>query len=86
MLTCVVSQVYVNNPALTGKVASVLQAGHILFTRFQPHESHVPFLLQVCMLHSEFTSHAANRRMVSKRVTLPLYQMLLALRDKSHVF
>lgn len=37
-----------NNPALTGKVASVLQAGHVLSTRFQPFESHVPFLLQVC--------------------------------------
>lgn len=40
-------KVYVNNPALTGKVASVLQAGHVLSTRFQPYESHVPFLLQV---------------------------------------
>ncbi|CAN0270038.1 unnamed protein product, partial [Ectocarpus sp. 8 AP-2014] len=40
-------KVYVNNPALTGKVASVLQAGHVLSTRFQPFESHVPFLLQV---------------------------------------
>ncbi|CAM9121143.1 unnamed protein product [Ectocarpus fasciculatus] len=40
-------KVYMNNPALTGKVASVLQAGHVLSTRFQPFESHVPFLLQV---------------------------------------
>lgn len=40
-------KVYVNNPALSGKVASVLQAGHVLSTRFQPYESHVPFLLQV---------------------------------------
>ncbi|CAM9642370.1 unnamed protein product, partial [Discosporangium mesarthrocarpum] len=40
-------KVTVNNPALVGKVASVLQAGHVMSTAFQPFESHVPFLLQV---------------------------------------
>ncbi|CAM9199017.1 unnamed protein product, partial [Choristocarpus tenellus] len=40
-------KVMVNNPALVGKLASLLQAGHVLSTPFQPYESHIPFMLQV---------------------------------------
>ncbi len=35
------------NPQEVGKAASLLQAGAVLGRRFQPYESHLPFLLQL---------------------------------------
>lgn len=85
-------KVYVNNPALTGKVASVLQAGHVLSTRFQPYESHVPFLLQVhdttttrCIpkLNSRFVDGEGNEREGDiGRVTLRMCEQAASLEAK----
>lgn len=35
------------NPQEVGKAASLLQAGAVLGRRFQPYESHLPYLLQL---------------------------------------
>jgi hypothetical protein len=35
------------NPGHVSKVATLLQAGAVLGRRFQPYESHIPFLLQL---------------------------------------
>ncbi|EDV19122.1 uncharacterized protein TRIADDRAFT_34124 [Trichoplax adhaerens] len=39
-------KIYLYNPNLVGKVAELLLAGAIMNKVFQPHESHIPFILQ----------------------------------------
>ncbi len=44
---CLWMKVYVFDPADVKRCASLLHSGAILGKKFQPHESHIPFLLQV---------------------------------------
>ncbi|CAM9288703.1 unnamed protein product, partial [Phaeothamnion confervicola] len=45
-------KVLMRNPSSVGRAAGLLQTGVILGTKFQPYESHIPFLLQVFIDHN----------------------------------
>jgi hypothetical protein len=42
-------KVYLYNPALITRTATLLRSGAIMQTTFQPYEAHIPFLLQLCV-------------------------------------
>jgi hypothetical protein len=39
-------QFFLSNPSFVGKVAGLLNAGAVMGRPFQPHEAHIPYLLQ----------------------------------------
>lgn len=67
-------QVMLLNPRDTGRAAALLQAGGILGRRFQPYESHIPYLLQFKVGTSSTVSCA-----MAYYVYLPLVCILLHL-------
>ncbi|GLH07153.1 Uncharacterized protein GBIM_12682 [Gryllus bimaculatus] len=53
-------KIYFYNPVMIKKASDLLQNGVILGQVFQPHEAHIPFVLQFCMdynLHGQLTSN-----------------------------
>lgn len=60
-------QVFLYNPCVVASVVQILESGCIAERRFQTYESHIPFLLQVRLVHlcvkcalSSFSSHSFN--------------------------
>jgi hypothetical protein len=49
------------NPQDVGRVARLLQAGAVMGRRFQPHEAHIPFLLQLKASKCKPLKRHANR-------------------------
>lgn len=44
-------QIFLYNPRVTQTVVQLLESGCVADRKFQPYESHIPFLLQVCSAH-----------------------------------
>jgi DNA polymerase zeta len=64
-------KVYLLDPGVVSKLVDLLQFGSVMGRRFQPHESHIPYLLQFLMDHNLYGMNFMRLQSVLFR--MPLY-------------